>query len=204
MRCGFAVAFVAGVVCVAARADVKEDVGNGAKAWAVAMMAGDVEAVKSHSVGTEEEVARWQGVSKMIGAMKKLDEAARAKFGEEQGAMFGRFNRSPDFAQLSKDAKIEVNGDEATVTGKDGKPLKMRKDGGEWKVALSSLTDNMKMDPKQIAAMTAAVSSTADEIKEGKYGTAQEAAIAMGRKMQAAGAGGPPGGRPGAGRPRGN
>src|SRR5689334_23356320 len=56
---GLAVVVVLGAVCVVrALADVKEDVGNGAKAWAVAMMAGDAEGVKAHAVGTEEEVAR--------------------------------------------------------------------------------------------------------------------------------------------------
>jgi hypothetical protein len=178
-------------------ADDKTDVGNGAKAWATAMMAGKADEMKSHSIGTAEEVARWEGMSKMIAAFKKLGEAANAKYGEE-GAMISRMFKSPDFSQLQAESKIETSGDDATITGKDGKVMKLKKDGGEWKVVLSSLNETgAKMDAKQVAAMTDAVSTTADEIKDGKYPTNREAMMALGKKMAATGAGRRPGG-PGA------
>ena len=178
-------------------ADDKTDVGNGAKAWATAMMEGKSDEMKSHSIGTAEEVARWEGMSKMIAAFKKLGEAAKAKYGEE-GAMLSRMFKSPDFSQLQAESKIVTTGDDATITGKDGKVMKLKKDGGEWKVVLSSLSEaGGKMDPKQVTAMTDAVSTTADEIKDGKYPTNRDAMIALGQKMAAAGGGRRPGG-PGA------
>jgi hypothetical protein len=192
------VVMVAGLSLCAGRAlaDDKEAVGNGAKAWATAMMEGKSDEVKAHSVGTPEEVARWEGMSKMIAAFKRLGENAKAKFGED-GAMIGRMFKTPDFSQLQAESKIVTSGDDATITGKDGKVMKLKKDGGEWKVVLSSLTDSMKMDPKQVTAMAEAVSTTADEVKDGKYASNQEAMMALGRRMAAAGGRGRPGG-PGA------
>jgi hypothetical protein len=167
-------------------ADDKTDVGNGAKAWAAAMMDGKADEMKAHSIGTAEEVARWEGMSKMIAAFKKLGDAAKAKYGEE-GAMISRMFKSPDFSQLQAESKIVTTGDDATITGKDGKVMKLKKDGGEWKVVLSSLSEAGKMDAKQVTAMTDAVSTTADEIKDGKYPTNRDAMMALGQKMAAAG-----------------
>jgi hypothetical protein len=176
-------------------ADDKTDVGNGAKAWATAMMEGKSDEMKAHSIGTAEEVARWEGMSKMIAAFKKLGDAAKAKYGEE-GAMISRMFKSPDFSQLQSESKIVTTGDDATITGKDGKVMKLKKDAGEWKVVLSSLNEAGKMDAKQVAAMTDAVSTTADEIKDGKYPTNREAMMALGQKMAAANGGRRPGAPP--------
>ncbi len=177
-----------------ALADDKEAVGNGAKVWATAMMDGKADDMKAHSIGSAEDLARWEGMSKMIGAFKKLGEAAKAKYGEE-GAMFSRMFKTPDFSQI-QESKIVATGDDATITGKDGKVMKLKKDGGEWKVVLASLNDSGKMDPKQVTAMTDAASTTADEIKDGKYATNQEAMMGLAKKIAAAGIGGrrPPGG----------
>jgi len=182
-----------------ALADEREDVGKGAKAWVTALIDGDATGVKDHSIGSDEDLARWQGMAKMMTAMKKLRDAAQAKYGD-QAAALGALTRPLNWAQLQADAKIEISGDEATLTGKDGKPMKLKKDGGEWKVVLASLMagDKTRMDPKQIAAMTDAASTTADEIKDGKYPTYLEAMQAMGRRITAAN---PGGARPGAGAP---
>jgi hypothetical protein len=177
-----------------AKADEKDDVGKGAKAWATALMEADAAGMKSHSVGTAEEIGRWEGMAKMIGSFKKLGDAASAKYGEE-GAQIGRMFRTPDFSQLES-SKVAVSGDDATLTGKDSKVMKLKKEAGEWKVVLSSMPDAAKINPKQVNAMATAASATADEIKDGKYPTYRDAMIALGRKMAAA-AGGRPGGAPG-------
>lgn len=182
---------VMSLTTVQAKADDKEDVGKGAKAWATALMEADVAGVKSHSVGTAEEMGRWEGMAKMIGSFKKLGDAASAKYGEE-GAQIGRMFRKPDFSQLES-SKIEVMGDDATLTGKDSKVMKLKKEAGEWKVVLSSMPDAAKVNPKQVNAMATAASATADEIKDGKYPTYREAMMGLAKKMAAAG-----GGRPGA------
>jgi hypothetical protein len=111
--------------------------------------------------------------------------------------MISRMFKSPDFSQLQAESKIVTTGDDATITGKDGKVMKLKKDGGEWKVVLSSLNEAGKMDTKQVAAMTDAVSTTADEIKDGKYPTNRDAMMALAQKMAAANGGRRPGG-PGA------
>jgi len=199
LNLSWAVVAMVGVALLAGRtrADDKADVGAGAKAWAKALMDGDEKALKSHSIGNDEEQARWEGMSKMIGAFKKLGDAASAKYGE-QGAMLSRAFKQPDYEQMQKDSTIAVTGEDATITDKQSKVMKMKKDGGEWKVVLASLEQSgpNKMDPKQVTAMTSAASSTADEIKDGKYPTYIAAMQALAQKMQAAGVGG--GRRPGA------
>jgi len=198
MRTWYVVALVAVLACGGrAWADAKGDVVEGAKAWATALMDGDVKAIKAHSVGDEAEMARWEGMTKLMAGMKKMSDAASAKYGE-QGAAMSRMFKKPDFAQLQAESKIEVNGNEASITGKDGKTMNLKKEGGDWKVVLSSMKDNGKMDPKQVNAMADAASSTGDEIKEGKHATYLDAMKAFQQKMMAA-MGGPPGGRPGAG-----
>jgi len=192
--------FVTSLGAVCALADDKTDVGNTAKAWATALMAGDVAGVKSHSTGTEEQVAHWEAMSKMIGAFQKLGDAAKAKYGDE-GAMMSRMMRKPDFSQFENQANIEVKGNQATITGngKNENKMQLKKDGGEWKVELGSLTEVAKMDDKRLTGMSEAASTTATEISDGKYPTYREAMVAFGRKMSALN-GGRPGARPGAGR----
>jgi hypothetical protein len=190
--------FVTSLGAVRAAADDKTDVGNTAKAWATAVMAGDAAGVKSHSTGTEAQIAHWEAMSKMIGAFQKLGDAAKAKYGEE-GAAMSRMMRKPDFSQFEDQANIEVNGNEATITGhaKDQSKMHLKKDGGEWKVDLASMNDVAKMDDKRLAGMSEAASTTASEITDGKYATYRDAMIAFGRKMAALN-GGRPGARPGA------
>jgi hypothetical protein len=196
MRKWCALAVVAVLACGArAWADAREDVIGGAKAWATALMDGDVKALKAHSVGDEAEMSRWEGMGKLIAGFKKMSDAAAVKYGE-QGAAMSRMFRKPDFAQLQGDSKIEVNGSDASITGKDGKTMNLKKDGGDWKVVLSSMKDSGKMDPKQVTAMADAASSTGDEIKEGKHATYLDAMKAFQQKMMAS-MGGAPGGRPG-------
>ena len=181
-----------------ALADDKEAVGNGAKAWVTAMMDGDVKGLKAHSVGDEKEMARWEAMTKMLSGFKKMSEAATAKYGEQADAM-SRMFRKPDFTQMQAGAKIDVQGDDATITGKDSKVMKLKKDGGEWKVVLSSMQDSGKMDPKQAEAMGDAAAATGEEIKDGKYPTYLDAMKAFQLKMVAAmGAQGGRPGRPGA------
>jgi len=190
---------VSSLGAVRATADDKTDVGNGAKAWATALMAGDAATMKSHSIGTADQVAHWEGMSKMIVSFKKMAAAAEAKYGE-QASMMSRMLRAPDFSQFDKESKIDVAGDEATIVsdGKQPTKMKLKKEGGEWKVELATLTEGSKMDAKHVSGMSEAASTTADEIKDGKYPTFREAMMAFGQKMQALGSGARPGGRPGA------
>jgi hypothetical protein len=191
---------VAGLVAGAGRAsaaDEKDAVGKAAKAWATAMRDGNVDAVKANSYGSAEEVSRFQGNAKLGAAFRALSEAAQAKYGD-QAAMLTRFNKQIDFAQLVDESKIEVDGDEATITSKQNKALKLKRSGGAWKVDLSSLPpESRQMDPKQSAGMTSAVTTTTDEIKADKHPTFESALIALSKRMKAAGgAGGTPAAKP--------
>jgi hypothetical protein len=196
----FVAVLVASLVASAGRAsaaDEKEAVGKAAKAWANAMKEGDAAAIKATSAGTEDEVARFQGNAKLGAAFRALSTAAEAKYGE-QAAMLSRFNKQQDFAQLVNESTIEVNGAEATITSKDNKALKLKKQANNWKVDLSSLPpESRRMDPKQLAGMTSAVTTTTDEIKANKHATFQDALIALSQRMKAAGgAGGQPVNKP--------
>ncbi len=177
-------ATVVGFIAAPARADDKADAAAGVKAWAIAVADGDAAGVKAHSMGSEADMARFQQMAGMVLASKKLSAAARVKYGEEGAGPMGRMGQRPDLTKLDN-SKVEVAGDEATVTGQDGKALKAKKEGGEWKVVLDSLGPTSKIDPKQIAAATDAMTTTADEIKDGKYPTIKEAMLAFAAKMKA-------------------
>jgi hypothetical protein len=166
-----------------ARADDKADVLAAAKSWGNALLDGDAKTVRGGSIGEEAELARWEGMSKMLASFQKLTDAMKAKFGDK--ADMTRMFQRPDFATFGDDTSVEVTGGEATLTAGAGKPpMKLRKDGGAWKVVLASMPAGAaKLEPKQMAPMTEAISATADEIKDGKYATYPEAMKALGGKM---------------------
>jgi hypothetical protein len=188
-RTGFNVATLvivaAGLVGSAARADDAADVMAAAKAWSNAVVGGDVKTVRERSAGSEAELARWDAIARLLGSFQKLTDAVKATYKDK--ADLSRLFQKPDFASLGTDPKVEVaaGGGEATLTTAEGKPpLKLKKDGGAWKVVLSSTPpEAAKLDAKQIEPFAEAVSATAAEITAGKYPTQAEAMKAMGQRL---------------------
>jgi hypothetical protein len=181
-----------------------------------AVEAGDVaqaQAVTITDAPTKELLA---AMVPLVGAMKKLDAAAVAKFGEAGKNVAGSDSPGAQFAGQFKDAEVKETGDTATVTPKKGaEPLMLKKVGGEWKVDLAAMTKGpndaqaMAMVLPMFKQMTKSAEETTVEITSGKYKTVDEAKKAFNAKMmggafgamgQAPGGPGQPGmGQPGTG-----
>ena len=113
-------------------------------------------------------------------------DAGVAKFGPE-GENLG-MGKQADFTKQLENAKVEENGDVATITASDGKPLTLKKADGAWKVdfaSMPSMDQAMKILP-MMAKMAGASNELADEITAGKYATAADAKKAYGQKMMSA------------------
>ena len=137
----------------------------------------------------------------LAGARTKLIDASVAKFGEQGRSIMGA-TRGPGTPQYTAkdfdDAQIDVHGDTATVTSKNGgKPVTFKKEGGSWKIDLAEAIPHQQLDRvvQIMPKMTTAMNDTAGEIKEGKYATVVEARRGLGQHMAAAM--GFPGGAPG-------
>jgi hypothetical protein len=157
-----------------------------ARAFAKAMEDGDAAEAKRASTGGDPQII--EAMAKMTGNMKKLHDASVAKFGDQGKSVAGGGGNGPDFSEWSKkidEANVKEEGDTATLTQKDGgEPMKLKKVNGEWKVDTTPLTGEMaSMGTAMIDSMSKAAAETADDIKAGKYKTAQEAQEALGSKM---------------------
>ena len=170
-----------------------------AKSFAKALENGDAESAKAASTGGDPKAI--ESMAKTFGAMKKLQDAAVAKFGEEGKSVAGGpgGGKGGNMAEMSKkvdEATEQITGDTATLTTKDGgEPLKLKKVSGDWKVDVTQMGGDMaKEGQPMMDAMAKAAGETADEINAGKYKTAKEAQTALGGKMMAAMLGGAAGG----------
>ena len=149
------------------------------------MVDGDVKTLRAHSSGPETEVVRWEAMSKMFASFQKLTDAVTARYGAQ--ANLSKMFKRPDFAKIGDDDKIEVTGADATLTSEGAKsPMKLKKDAGQWKVVLASFPEAAKLEPKQMNPIAEAVSTTADEIKDGQHATFNDAMKALTAKMSKA------------------
>jgi hypothetical protein len=173
-----------------------------------AVEAGDLaqaQAVSITDAGTKELLA---AMVPLVGALKKLDTAAVAKFGPAGKNVAGGGNPGAQFSGQYEDAEVKESGDTATVTGKKGgEPLKLKKVDGQWKVDLASMTKGpddaraMAMALPMFKGMTTSAEETTAEITAGKYKTADEAKQAFTAKMMGGVLGGMKPGPGGPGQP---
>jgi hypothetical protein len=157
-----------------------------AKSFAKALESGDAEAAKAASTGDPKLV---ESLAKVGGGMKKLQDAAVAKFGEEgksiAGGPGGKGDKMAEMSKRVEESTEKIDGDTATLTPKDGgEALKLKKVNGDWKLDVSQMGGGMaQMGSAMFDAMAKAAGETADEISAGKYKTVKEAQMAMGTKM---------------------
>ena len=175
-----AVLTLAPLCCVAADLSTPMEA---AKSFGAAMQNGDAAAVKDASINVKPELV--DGMCDMMKSSKALHDAAVAKFGQD-GEGFGSSAKADINAQL-KDAKVDENGDTATITPINGKPVTLQKTGGEWKLDFSKMPgmDAAAAMLPMIGKMSAANKDVADDITAGKYATAPEAKKALNQRMMA-------------------
>jgi hypothetical protein len=165
-------------------ADEPKDV---ALAFAKAMQAGDSKAIHDISVGTPEQLKTIDALAEMMKAIGKFKTACDAKFGADN-VLSKSMGQVPDLAAEVTKSEFKVDGDSVTVIDKtnpdDKHPLKLKKADGKWKIDLASMGDDATKGAPP--GVTKVFMEVADEIAASKYKTVEEAAAAIGAKMQAA------------------
>jgi len=179
-----------------------------ATAFFKAMETGDLPAAKALAVGNEKQLAVLDVLVPVFHSFKQLEAAAVKKWGEE-----GRktLTEGPggglNIAEKLKNAKVDVKGDAATITPVDTKPddknneMKLKKVEGKWRLDMASIPAEGFDDPKALKmfkGMAEIAQTTAKEVDQGKYASANDAKQAMGQKiLQMMGIALPPGAGPG-------
>lgn len=159
-----------------------------ALAFGNALLAGDDKGVREASTGSEADYKTVGALGTMVSAMKKMSDAAAAKFGKDNA--ISKNAKDMDVAAELEKSEVKEEGDKATITNKtkdEKNPMKLVKKDGKWFVDLASLPkDGMDMVVKMSGPMSKAATEVAGEIKADKYKTADEAMQAMNMKMLAA------------------
>jgi hypothetical protein len=174
-------------------ADAKDDIKQSAESFGKAVRTGDTAAAHKYAITDEQTSKLLDAMTHLTKAHQKMADAAVAKFGDEGKSLGGNNmarNQPQQFTKNLNDADIQVNGDTATVTSKDqrGQQVVFKKDGGIWKLDMTQFPNKEQMQQglPMWDKMATAMSEVGDEIKAGKYNTAQEAKTALGQKMIAA------------------
>ena len=186
----------------AARASDESDVKDAAKAFANALAKGDADQAKQYATSDDVTVAVITNLSPVVSASNRLHDAAVAKYGKdgEELAPNPAANMS-DWSKHADESIAKVTGNSATLTQKEEppkqgsnppkerpEPLRLKKDGSQWKVDLSTMASpaQMKSTAPRYKAVAQGMNTTTDEINAGKYKTAKEAKAALQQNIQTA------------------
>lgn len=162
---------------------------NAGIAFAKAVTAGDMATVKLLAIGTDAEFAIVQSMSDLAVAFNKLETASVSKFGADGKLPPGL---GMDLVGDMQTADEKIDGDTATLTIKsksdDKNPPTFKKDGGKWKVDLSSLSK----DPQSavmvplVPPMVKALDTVRKNVGDDKYKTAVDFYTDLGQQIAAA------------------
>jgi hypothetical protein len=187
-----ACALVAFVARPATAQDISPDSPKGAaSAFFKAMENGDAKAAKSLAVGSDKQLSMLDLLVPVVSSFKQLENAAVKKWGEDARKTLSQGQGSSmDFDKELKAATEKVEGDTATITSakpeQQREPMKLKKVDGKWKVDMSSVPAEGLDNPQtsqMMKVMSDAAKSTATEIEQGKYASAQDARQAMTQKI---------------------
>jgi hypothetical protein len=154
----------------------------GPKAVALAF-AGSIEkgdaATARGLVPGDEAHARWvEAAAALSVALKKLDAAAAARFGDAGKAVSRNQLHLTDAAKSLEQAQEKVDGDSATLTvpGR-AEPLVLKKVEGKWQLQVGpAAAGEAESQLALYARLTRAAQRTAEELAAGTYATAEQAA----------------------------
>lgn len=163
------------------------------------MQEGDKEAVRAAVTGDEKQMRAVDMMVDLISATQKMQLAAKEKFGQIPD------DQSEEIAKLPakiEQAEVKIDGDSATVTmpreqeegvqqapNNPGEQIRLKKVGNDWKVDVADLSRGQELTDQQLEAgksMVKAAEDIAQEIRDGKHATYQDAMQAYGGKMLAA------------------
>jgi hypothetical protein len=186
---GLPVAF--SIVCSAADAP-KPELSTprlGALCFVRAMELNDLQVFKSVTIGGDDDYKLFEPLLNMVGAAKQLEKAARDKFGKA-GVAVVRQSPAVGLEVQVQESDVRVNGDNAVLfhKGQEDDPITLRKGPVGWKVDLTAINNRQRMAAAApgMRAMQKAFGELAQEIREGKYKSPQEAEKAVIQRMQQA------------------
>jgi hypothetical protein len=151
-------------------------------AFAAAVDRGDVAAARA-LVTPDPADARWATATVELGAaLKKLDAAATARFGEGTPSVSQSQLHLSESIKSLEQAQEKVEGDEATVTvaaGRAQPPLRFRKVEGKWSLVPPLPEASLEQTVGLYNRLVKAADRTAKEIASGVYKTAADARAAF-------------------------
>ncbi len=174
--------------CAAAEPDQSLTPKATAQAFAKALATGDAAGAKALTTNNPEDGEILEALTAMIASMKHLNQAAIAKFGPEEARRLVPRDPGDEMNKHFNEAEEKVEGDSATLTTKNDKtPLALKKVAGQWKVDISSMPDRSEVVQALplFHAMAKSADTTAAEIADSKYKSAEEAQKAFGTRMTA-------------------
>jgi hypothetical protein len=160
-----------------------------AKSFVQALAAGDSAGARAAVIANPQQMQSVDLLAMMAGSMKKLTDAAVAKFGENGESIAGQHARLEENLKQIEEAQVQINGDAATLASADQKqPVTLKKQDGQWKVDMASMpgTEQLAQAAGAIRAMAKAATDTAGEINADQYKTVDAARDAFQKKMMAA------------------
>ncbi len=160
-----------------------------AKSFVQALAAGDAQGARAAVIATPQQMQSVDLLAMMAGSMKKLTDAAVAKFGEAGESIAGQHARLEENLKQIDEAQVQINGDAATLASADQKqPVTLKKQDGQWKVDMGSMpgTEQLSQAAGAIRAMAKAATDTAGEIQADQYKSVDAARDAFQKKMMAA------------------
>jgi hypothetical protein len=160
-----------------------------ARSFVQALAAGDSAGARAAVIANPQQLQSVDLLAMMAGSMKKLTDAAVAKFGDAGEAIAGQHARLEENLKQIEEAQVQINGDAATLASADQKqPVTLKKQDGQWKVDMGSMpgTEQLTQAAGAIRAMAKAATDTAGEINADQYKTVDAARDAFQKKMMAA------------------
>jgi hypothetical protein len=152
-------------------------------AWAKALDAGDLAAVRAASVGNPEQIKALEALIARQVSETRLDAAIDAQFPQHELAGI----KLQGLAATAEHADERAEGDTVTVWAYvDNNPLIARKQpDGEWKVALDHFTSDTEVTARTMAK---AFDDLEAEVKAGTYASPERAMDAIETKVTEAAA----------------
>lgn len=151
-----------------------------ALSFAKALQSGDAAGVQAVVLNGEKNKDRIGIAVQTLSAMRQLHDAALRRFGEEGASLLAA---KMDLAKDIAAAEPKVEADHAEIAIEDGYPVVLRKIEEQWKVDMEKMLDGVGKSPTLALVME----QLSQEIKAGKYKSAQEAQEAMSAKLVKAG-----------------
>jgi hypothetical protein len=122
----------------------------------------------------------------LIVAGKRLGDAARTRFGEI-GSQLGRGTLDPESLTRIEGAKVEQNGDTATViVPQQARPMAFRRRGGRWQLVIGDIASSdvdVKRQTKLVTELAEAMQASADQIAAGAYKAPEDAILGIQQKL---------------------